>query len=127
MDKSPMSPRAGGANHPLGDQFIGLRDCPSIQQQIGIAVFIVAMGPHRAGVGTKHQLMWPYVDYDDDDVRRTAARLLASVHTALLAVLPPAQIERISTDLDAYQSFVHGDGWPDDKSPFPASAAPAQG
>ena len=45
MDKSPMPPRAGGVNHPLGDQFVGLRDCPSIQQQVGIAVFIVAMGP----------------------------------------------------------------------------------
>lgn len=117
-------PRAGGAAHPQGAEFPGLRKCPSIQRQVGMALFVLAMGPDKVGVGTKHKLMWPYIDYTDDDVRRAASKLLANVHTVLLEALPPAQIERISKAQDAYLSFAQGDGSLDDSSPFPAGTAP---
>lgn len=113
-----------GDVHPLGEQFPGLRECPSIQRQVGMALFILAMGPEKVGFSTRHKLMWPYTEYNDDDVRRVAATLLANVHTVLLEALPPAQIERISTTLDAYLSFAVGDGSLDDGCPFPATRSP---
>lgn len=41
------SPRAGGAAHPQGAEFPELRECPSIQRQVGMALFVLAMGPAR--------------------------------------------------------------------------------
>lgn len=110
---------AAADEHPQGGEFPGLRKCPSIQRQVGMALFVMAMGPERVGVSTRHRLMWPYTEYTDDDVRRTAATLLANVHTVLLEALPPAQIERISKAQDAYLSFSVGDGSLDDRSLFP--------
>jgi len=117
---------AAAEKHPQEDEFPGLKGCPSIQRQVGMALFVIAMGPERVGIATRHKLMWPYVEYTDDDVLRTAATLLANVHTALLEALPPAQIERISKAQDAYLSFAVGDGSLDDSCPFSATAAPAR-
>lgn len=114
------------AAHPLGDIFPGLRERPSVQRQVGMALFVLAMGPEGVGRATLDKLMWPYVEYSDDDVRRVAARLLANVHTALLEALPPARIERISTDQAAYLSFALGDGSLDDSSLSPAGGSPGR-
>lgn len=102
------------------------RPAPALTKRLGEAIFILAMGSSNVG-GMRPDLMWPYPpeDYTLDDTRRAAARLVASVYTVLLEALPPAQIERISKDLDAYLSFVHGDGWPDDKGPSPAAGSSA--
>lgn len=99
-----------GAAHPLGEDFPGLRERPSVQRQVGMALLVLAMGPGGVGRATLDKLMWPYTEYSEDDVRRAAFKLLASVHTALLEALPPARIERISTDQAAYLSFALGDG-----------------
>lgn len=109
--------RAGGAK-------LQTRPCPPLRRRVGEALFVMAMG--RTYAEGRHDLMWPYAPdaYTADDVLRAAARLVASVHTAVLEALPPVRTERISTDLDAYLSFVHGDGWPDDNSPSPADTAP---
>jgi hypothetical protein len=72
---------------------------PTINERISAALFIVAFGVKNTGVATCHKLMFPYLDYEDDDVKRVAARLLASVHTALLAILPQTQTEQILNDL----------------------------
>lgn len=79
---------------------------PTLQVRIGCAVFIALMGVDGTGVGTQRKLMWPHTEYDDDDVKRVAAKLLASVHTAVIATLPPEQIEQISTTLSEYLSLV---------------------
>lgn len=110
--------------HPLGEDFPGLRERPSVQRQVGMALFVLAMGPEGVGRATLDKLMWPFTGYSDDDVRRAAARLLANVHTALLEALPPARIERISTDQAAYLSFALGDGQPGDSSPSPGGGSP---
>lgn len=89
---------------------------PTLKERLGAAIFIIAFGAEHAGMMTSRKLMWPYTDYEVDDLKRVAARLLASVHTELLATLLPAQTERISKDQAAYLSFVHGDGWPDEKN-----------
>lgn len=115
---------AAATVHPHGVEFPCLLKCPSIQRQVGMAIFVIAMGAERVGVATRHRLMWPYTDYTDEDVTRAAAKLLANVHTVLLEALPLAQIERISKDQDAYLSFSVGDGSLDDRSPFPATAEP---
>lgn len=115
---------AESAAHPLRESFPGLREKPSVQRQVGMALYVLAMGPEGVGRATLDKLMWPCVEYSDDDVRRVAARLLANVHTALLEALPPARIERISTDQAAYLSFALGDGSLDDSSPSPAGGSP---
>lgn len=109
-------PRAGGAAHPQEAEFPGLRECPSIQRQVGVALFVLAMGPDKVGVSTKHKLMWPYIDYTDDDVRRAATILLERVLVALLADAPAPRIARIPTEIDAYLSFAQGDGSLDDET-----------
>lgn len=110
-----------GDVHPLGERFPGLRQCPSIQRQVGMALFVMAMGPEKVGVDTKHKLMWPYTDYDDDDVRRAAAMLLERVLVALLADAPAPRIDRIQKEIDAYLSFAQGDGSLDDETPSRAT------
>lgn len=94
---------------------------PPLSRRVSEALFVMAMGPADHG-GMRPQLMWPYPPeaYTLDDTRRAAARLVASVHTALLEALPPAQIERISKDIDAYLSAYVGDGSPDETTPFQA-------
>lgn len=90
---------------------------PSLNERMGSAIFVAVFGVENAGVMTCDKLMWPYIKYEHDDVKRTAARLLASVHTALLTVLPQIQIELILKDQASYLSFAIGDGWPDESSP----------
>lgn len=90
---------------------------PELKDRVTAAIFIMAFGAENTGVMTCQKLMWPYTEYEHDDVKRVAARLVASVHTALLATLPQPQIELILKDLSAYLSFALGDGWPDEKIP----------
>ncbi len=90
---------------------------PTLNDRVGAAIFIVAFGAEDTGLKTSRQLMSPHTEYEVDDLKRAAARLLASVHTAWLAALPPSLTEQISKDLDAYLSFALGDGWPDENSP----------
>ena len=94
---------------------------PTLKDRLGSAIFIVSFGAKDAGLMTRRKLMYPHTEYEVDDLKRVASRLLASVHTELLATLPPLATERISKDLDAYLSFALGDGWPDENSPSPAS------
>lgn len=89
---------------------MAIKNEPSLKSRLNCAIFIMAFGAENTGVMTCQKLMWPYTDYEIDDVKRTAARLVASVHTALLATLPPPQIEQISKDLASYLSFSVGDG-----------------
>src|SRR5215510_10332196 len=89
---------------------------PTLNERVSAAFFVACFGADNAGVRTRHALMWPHTDYSIDDVKRVAARLLASVHTALLAIVPRPQIEQILKDQAAYLSFAAGDGWPDEKS-----------
>lgn len=112
------------AVHPLAEEFPALRERPSLQRQVGMALLVLAMGPDGVGRATQDKLMWPYTEYSEEDVRRAAFKLLASVHTALLEALPPARIERISTDQAAYLSFALGDGSLDGSSPSPAGGSP---
>jgi len=90
---------------------------PELKDRVGAAIFIMAFGAENTGVMTCQKLMWPHTDYEIDDVKRTAARLVASVHTELLKALPQPQIEQILKDLASYLSFAVGDGWPDEKIP----------
>lgn len=92
---------------------------PTLKERLSAAIFIIAFGAEHTGMMTHRKLMWPYTDYEADDLKRAAARLLASVHTELLTTLLPVQTERISKDLASYLSFVHGDGWPDEKIESP--------
>lgn len=88
-------------------------DKPTIQGRIGAAAFMAVFGAERSGARTRQQLMWPFTEFSDDDVKRAAARLLASLHTATVDSLPEGLAEAISKDLDAYLSFALGEGWPD--------------
>ena len=85
-------------------------------ERLGSAVWVSTMGANALGVMTHRGLMRGYTKFDPADVERTAARLLTSVHTELLKVLPPQAIERILKDQDAYLSFSLGDGWLDETS-----------
>lgn len=91
---------------------------PTLNDKLGAAIFIMAFGAKNTGVMTTHKLMYPYTQYRVDDVKRVAARLVTSVHTALLTTLPQPQIELISKDLDNYLSLALEDGWLDEKNPI---------
>lgn len=84
-------------------------NAPTLNERIQAAIFVISFGAENTGVMTRHCLMHPYTNFSDDDVKRAAARLLASAHTALLATLPPAQIDQILKDQGAYLSFALGD------------------
>ena len=88
---------------------------PDLKDRVTAAIFIMAFGAEKSGVMTTHRLMWPYTDYEPDEVNRAATALMASVHTELLKALPQSQIEQISTRLSSYLSFVAGDGSLDEK------------
>jgi hypothetical protein len=83
----------GRAEEPLG-------------QKVRAAVFISNHGAGFAGIKTKSCLMWPLTEFTDAQVQREASSLLSSVHTALLATLPPQAIQKISTDQADRLSFV---------------------
>lgn len=88
---------------------------PALRRRVSAALFIAAFGVD-CGFQTQWDLMWPYAEWDDHDdtLKRVAAKLLASVHTAVLEALPPLQIENISKVLAAYLSLSCGDGSLDD-------------
>ena len=86
---------------------------PALNERLGAAIFIISYGVENTGMMTQRKLMHPHTEYQKEDVKRVAARLLSSVHTALLEALPPPQTEQILKDLGAYLSFALGDGWPD--------------
>ncbi|MDD2744187.1 MAG: hypothetical protein PHV02_18140 [Rhodocyclaceae bacterium] len=106
---------------------------PPLELRVSAALFVLAMGGSDAvGGRTLYALMWPHKPYyvtepsgrlrlaltgdsvDDKDVdgeiRRMAAKTLASVHNGLIAALPPDRYRRISTDLNIYLSVACGDG-----------------
>lgn len=89
---------------------------PTLQDKVGCALFVMAAeSPDAIGVWTKNRLMWPYQTYTDDDVRRQAAKLMASVCTALLEAVPQPRRQQIWTDQAAYLSFAL-DGEPQGES-----------
>ncbi|MBV1776123.1 hypothetical protein KSF73_10415 [Burkholderiaceae bacterium DAT-1] len=88
-----------------------------LNKKLTAAIWIATLGASAVGIKTKNQLMHPYASFTDEDVTRTAARLLASVHTAWLKDAPLPLIEPILKDQSAYLSFALGDGWPDESSP----------
>lgn len=89
---------------------------PELAEQVRSAFFVLAMGPGYCGVRTQQCLMWPHTTYNDDDMNRAAAKLLASVCNRLLESAPLELRSQISTDLAAYLSFALGDGLPDETS-----------
>ena len=95
--------------------FLQNRPEPALHQRVSAALFIAAFGVD-CGISTKYDLMWPYAVWEDHDdmLKRVAAKLLASVHTAVLEALPPLQTEQISKALAAYLSLSCGDGSLDD-------------
>ena len=117
---------------------------PPLSHKVTAAINVMMTWPELPGVGTVNTLMWPYKRppllpteeeaatlegrwvKEPDDVRRHAVRLLASVHTALLELLPAERLQRIWTDQDEFLSFALDDDRPCDASPFLAAESPAQ-
>lgn len=90
---------------------------PTLASKVGAAFYVLSMRPELPGVRTINTLMWPYMvppllqhemEADDrgegpwilepDDIRRHAARLLASVHAALLEGALPQRSAQIWTE-----------------------------
>lgn len=96
---------------------------PTLSQKVSAAFYVLSMRPELPGVKTVNTLMWPYrvppllphelqenesADgpwvLEPGDVRRHAANLLASVHTALLEGGLPLRIEKLWTEQAEYLS-----------------------
>lgn len=86
-----------------------LADC-GLKPRVSAALTVLALGADRVGVLTHGRVMYPATEYDEDDVRRAAASLLASVQAELIAELPPQAIERILRGRSERLSFACGDG-----------------
>jgi len=99
---------------------------PTLEGRVGCALYVLAWGPEYPGDYTKRRLMWPHTVYTDDDVRRAAAKLLASVCTELLEAVPQARRRQISIGQAEYLSFVLGDALPGDTSLSGAAGSPRQ-
>lgn len=97
---------------------------PSLATKLRCALFVTAYGAERCGIWTRHRLMWPYTDYTDDDVRRVAARVTASVCTALLEGLPLQTRQRIWTDQAEYLSFALDELPPGESCSSPEARSP---
>jgi hypothetical protein len=99
---------------------------PTLAERVSAALYIISCRPMLPGVKTIDTLMWPYMTPpllphklqeaqkevaegpwipEPDDVRRCAAKLLASVLTELLQAAPPERLEQISTELAEYLSY----------------------
>lgn len=98
---------------------------PTLAQRVSAALYVISCRPTLPGVRTIDTLMWPYMTppllprklqeaqkevadgpwiLEPDDVRRCAAKLLASVLAELLQAAPPQRLEQISTELAEYLS-----------------------
>jgi hypothetical protein len=107
---------------------------PTLAQKAGAAIYVMSMWPELPGVGTINTLMWPYQAppmhtmpespnvrgpwiREPDDVRRQAAKVLASVCTELLAGVPQPRIEQIWTEQAEYLSSAVDAELPDERNP----------
>lgn len=113
---------------------------PSLAQKVGAAVYVMSMWPELPGVATVNTLMWPYMTppmesqtalpaagalwiAEPDDVRRQAAKVLASVCIALLEAAPQPLTERIWTEQAEYLTSAFDVQPPDGRTPsFPQGA-----
>ncbi len=99
---------------------------PSLTQRVSAALYVISCRPTLPGVKTIDTLMWPYMTppllphklqeaqqkeaadgpwiLEPDDVRRCAAKLLASVLAELLQAAPPERLAQIETELAEYLS-----------------------
>ncbi len=96
---------------------------PTLAQKVSAAIYVMSMWPELPGVATINTLMWPYMvppltpvsmldegapagpwGLEPGDVRRQAAKTLASVCIALLEGVPETLTERIWTEQAAYLS-----------------------
>lgn len=78
----------------------------TLAQKAGAAAFIASMGAENTGVRTKAQLMHPVSVFSDEDSQRESGRLLGTLLSALLKVLPPEDSAQILKDQDELLSFV---------------------
>lgn len=96
---------------------------PTLADKVGAAIYVMSMWPELPGVRTINTLMWPYQVppllpreepaasaaqgpwiAEPADVRRQAAKVLASACTALLEGVPQPRIEQIWTAQAGYLS-----------------------
>lgn len=73
-------------------------DEPMFTERVSAAAYIASYGVD-AGLATKARLMWPSTYFSDQDVLRTASKVLSRVQVALLQELPPERLETISKRL----------------------------
>jgi len=109
---------------------------PSLALRVGAAIYVMSMWPVLPGVGTINTLMWPYQAppmlplegqnaesaqgpwvLEPEDVRRAAAKLLASVQAALLEAVPPERSARIQTEQAEYLSSTLEPALQDERVP----------
>ena len=110
---------------------------PTLVQKVTAAIYVLSMWPELPGVRTINTLMWPYQTPpltprqlvqgespqgpwipEPDDVRRQAAKVLASVCIALLEDVPPQRSDRIWTEQAEYLSSALESQPPSDTSPM---------
>lgn len=107
---------------------------PTLAEKVGAAIYVLSMRPDLPGIRTINTLMWPYQAPptrstpingnltgpwipEPEDVRRQAAKVLASVCTALLAGVPQPLIEQIWIEQAEYLSLAFDGEPPDDRTP----------
>lgn len=117
MEQTPIEPEIYVCK---GDASDALRVCytpePTLADRLGCACYVLAHGASYPGVWTTRRLMWPHTQYTDANVAVAAAKVLASVGTALLAAAPQSLIDQISTKIKESLIFEVGDEPPDDGS-----------
>lgn len=113
-----------------GDARDDLRVCytpePTLADRLGCACYVLAHGADYPGIWTTRRLMWPHTQYTDANVAVAAAKVLASVGTALLAAAPQSLIDQISTKIKESLIFEVGDEPPceSNSAEAPAPAVP---
>lgn len=111
---------------------------PTLAQRVSAALYVISCRPTLPGVRTVDTLMWPYMTppllphklqetqkevadgpwiLEPDDVRRFAAKVLASVLAELLQAAPPQRLEQISTELAEHLSSELEPGLQDERIP----------
>lgn len=79
---------------------------PTLSERLSAAHYVAARNIADVGITTKKQLMWPKMQFTNNDVVSFAAWLLASAQAAALQVLPRHAIDSLSTDLNEHLSFL---------------------
>lgn len=109
---------------------------PTLAQKVSAAIYVLSMRPELPGVKTINTLMWPYMVppltpvsmleedapagpwiLEPDDVRRQAAKVLASVHTALLEAVHPERSAQIWIEQVEYLSLAGEPALRDERIP----------